>query len=316
LLIASAGGHLEELVRLAPRLGVTTDRVWVTYDVPHAQVLLDNEHVVVAHHPTTRSLLNAVRNYRLARGVLLEHKPSVVISTGAAVAVPFFSRARRQRIACHYIESAARVEGPSLSGRLLERISGVHLYRQLGTWGQPRWRQGPSVFDGFAAMPARDDEAGRTKGDGARRLVVSLGTNRFAFPRLVERISALAPADAGIVWQLGSTRTASTLPGRTTNYLGGEELRIAIRDADVVVGHAGVGLALTALTMGKVPVLVPRRRRRREHTDDHQVQIARELDRKRLAVVAEVGELTGEHLQRAANLVATWHEPPPFEFGD
>jgi UDP-N-acetylglucosamine--N-acetylmuramyl-(pentapeptide) pyrophosphoryl-undecaprenol N-acetylglucosamine transferase len=70
------------------------------------------------------------------------------------------------------------------------------------------------------------------------------------------------------------------------------------------------------LSAGKVPVLVPRRRARREHTDDHQVQLARELDRLGLAVTAEVGELTFEHLERAASLRVVHREPPPFELVD
>jgi UDP-N-acetylglucosamine--N-acetylmuramyl-(pentapeptide) pyrophosphoryl-undecaprenol N-acetylglucosamine transferase len=104
--------------------------------------------------------------------------------------------------------------------------------------------------------------------------------------------------------------------GRYAEQLPAGELFRLMSEADVVVGHAGVGLALTALAAGKVPVLVPRRRSRREHTDDHQVELARELDRMGLAVTAEVGELSFEHLERAAALRVTYREPPPFELVD
>jgi UDP-N-acetylglucosamine--N-acetylmuramyl-(pentapeptide) pyrophosphoryl-undecaprenol N-acetylglucosamine transferase len=309
LLVASAGGHLQQLSLLLPRLGDARDEaIWLTYDVPQTRSLLTGETLIGAHHPTTKHLPNAVRNYRLARAIFTKHAIDRVVSTGAAVAVPVMLRARQLGIPCHYIESATRVEGPSLTGRLLERLGGVHLYRQTGDWGSPHWRQGPCVFDGY--------ETTATEAPPLARIVVSLGTHHFAFRRLVERLRIILPASAsGVLWQLGSTPPRPDLPGRSVPHLPATELQAAIAGADVVVGHAGVGLTLTALSAGKVPVLVPRRRSRHEHTDDHQVQLARELDRRGLAVVAEVGELTGEHLQAAAARTVTYREPPPFELG-
>lgn len=315
-MLASAGGHLEQLCRLRTRFG--GDQVtWVSYDVPQARSMLDGERFVAAHHPTTKNIPNAVHNYRLARRVFAEHDIGRVISTGAAVAVPFMLRARQLGIPCHYIESATRVDAPSLSGRMVARLRGVELYRQLGDWGEPRWQQGPCVFDGFAAA-AR----GASAEAPIERIVVSLGTHRFAFPALVDRLrerfrgSASGGRDTEILWQLGSTPDPGGLPGRVVAQLPHDELQTAIADADVVVGHAGVGLTLTALQAGTVPVLVPRRRARREHTDDHQVQLANELDRRGLAVTAEVGELSREHLERAASLGVRYDQPPPFELVD
>lgn len=293
------------MLTLAPRLPTGDRPLWVTYDLPQAHALLAGEDVVFAHHPTTRNLANALRNYRLARRTLAGRDIEQVISTGAAVAVPFIGRARYEGIPCHYIESATRVSGPSLSGRLLERIPGVRLYRQMGYWGGARWRQGPCVFDGYEACPR--------PAPPLDRVVVSLGTHRFPFDGLVRRVSELL-GNEEIVWQLGTTDPPGDLPGRAVTQVPATELRALVRDADVLIGHAGTGLALTALSVGKVPVLVPRRRHRREHADDHQVELARELHRRGLAVVTEVGELNRGHLERAAGLVASWNEPPPLEF--
>lgn len=282
----------------------------MTYDVPQARSLLAGEQVVYAHHPTTKNLPNAVRNYRIARRVFAEHDIDRVISTGAAVAVPFMIRARQLGIPCHYIESATRVDGPSLSGRILQRIPGVHLYRQLGDWGRPRWVQGPCVFDGYGSASA--------EAPASPRVVVSLGTHHFPFFRAVEAVvRCLAAAGiTNVTWQLGSTPPPTALPGRVEAMLPADELEAAIAAADLVIGHAGVGLAVTSLAAGTVPVLLPRRRSRREHTDDHQVQLARELDRRGLAVATEVGELTVEHLERAAGRTVTYDPPPPFELVD
>jgi UDP-N-acetylglucosamine transferase subunit ALG13 len=282
--------------------------LWVTYGVPQAEDLLAGDQVLHAHHPTTKNVGNAVRNYLLARRVFDTYEVERVISTGAAVAVPFVLRARQLGIPSYYLESATRVDGPSLSGRMLERLPGVQRYRQLGDWGGPRWRPGPCVFDGFHL------DAGPASAPGIERVVVSLGTHHFPFSALLTRLAPLlAEIGAEVLWQLGSTPAPPGLPGEHVVTLPPDELSAAIADADVVIGHAGVGLTLTALAAGTVPVLVPRRRSRHEHTDDHQVQLAEALERRRLAVATEVGGLSGEHLERAARLVVRYDEPPPFD---
>jgi UDP-N-acetylglucosamine transferase subunit ALG13 len=56
-----------------------------------------------------------------------------------------------------------------------------------------------------------------------------------------------------------------------------EALRL-FRDADLVVGHCGAGTVLNAILFRKPLLLVPRRRDAGElDTDDHQMQLAREL---------------------------------------
>ena len=42
------------------------------------------------HYPTNRNLKNLIRNTFLAIKVLRKERPDVIISSGAAVAVPFF----------------------------------------------------------------------------------------------------------------------------------------------------------------------------------------------------------------------------------
>ena len=306
LLVASAGGHLGQLRALQLSL---TRVMWISYDVPQARSEVGRDVLAYAHHPTTKSLPNAARNYRLARRVFADHDIERVVSTGAAVAVPFMIRARQLGIPCHYIESATRIDGPSLSGRILARVPGVKLYRQIGEWGGRRWQQGPCVIDGYSA------EAGASR--EIRRVVVSLGTHDFAFVAAIERLAdVLGHLDIEVLWQLGSTPDPGDLPGRVVARLPADELQAAIVDADVVVGHAGVGLSLSALAAGKVPVLLPRRRRRREHTDDHQVQLARELHRRGLAVSVEVEELSHEHLARAAAFDVVYQRPEPFHLED
>ena len=125
LLVASGGGHLGQLLPLAPWLA-QHDRLWVTFDTPSAQQLGDDP-VVFAHHPTTRNIPNLVRNIGLAWKVLRRERPDVVVSSGAGVALPFFLMARVLGIRTVFIEVYDRIDSRSLTGRLCRPLSDLFL---------------------------------------------------------------------------------------------------------------------------------------------------------------------------------------------
>lgn len=126
LLVGSSGGHLAQL-RVVGELWPTDRRRWVTFDTPDALSLLEGEQVTWAHHPTTRSLTKLVRNTILAWRVLRHERPDVVLSTGAAVAFPFFVLARLRRIPTVYIEVYDRLDSATLTGRLCRPFTSLFL---------------------------------------------------------------------------------------------------------------------------------------------------------------------------------------------
>lgn len=308
LLVASTGGHLKQIERLSERLdGVPSRFVWVTFDTAQSRSLLAGRDVVFGRHTHSRDLAGAAANMRLARRLLRDRDVGAVVSTGAAIAVSFMLPARARRIPCHYIESAARSQGPSLSGRMLRLVPGVGLYTQYPAWAGGAWRYRGSVFDGF--------EAAAAAAAAPRRVVVVLGTIRYPFRRLAERLAEVLPADAEVLWQNGST-DLSGLPFRGAGELPSAELEAAMREADVVIAHSGVGSALSALEAGRQPLLVPRRAAHGEHVDDHQEQVAAELERRGLALVREASEVTAEDLVTAAGRAARPADAPsPFRLG-
>ena len=117
MLVCSSGGHLLQLHRLKP-WWEKLERVWVTFDKPDSRSLLLGEEVAWAYHPTTRNAVNLVRNLGLAWRLLRRHRPDVVVSTGAAVAFPFFVVARLLRIKTVYVEVYDRIDVSTLTGRL------------------------------------------------------------------------------------------------------------------------------------------------------------------------------------------------------
>jgi UDP-N-acetylglucosamine transferase subunit ALG13 len=60
-----------------------------------------------------------------------------------------------------------------------------------------------------------------------------------------------------------------------------------MREARVVITHAGVGSVIASLTAGKRPIVVPRKSCFGEIVDDHQVVFARRLGERELVDVVE-----------------------------
>ena len=131
-------------------------------------------------------------------------------------------------------------------------------------------------------------------------MVVTLGTHqRFTFPRLLNRLVEILPPTVEVLWQVGAT-TIERMPAGARRQVPIAELRQAMREADVVVSHAGVGSALAAMQAGRRALYVPRRRAHGEHVDDHQVEMARELQGRNLVVAREASEVTLADLTLAA----------------
>jgi UDP-N-acetylglucosamine--N-acetylmuramyl-(pentapeptide) pyrophosphoryl-undecaprenol N-acetylglucosamine transferase len=307
LLVASTGGHLKQLHRLHKRLsGVEAPYRWATFDTPQSRSLLADEPVDFLPFVGPRDAVNMLRNLPVARRILREHEIETVVSTGAAVALPFFTLARARRLPCHYVESAARSDGPSLTGRLVSRIPGVCLYTQYPVWAGARWSYRGSVFDSFERADAAERRPTRV-----RKAVVTLGTNKYGFARLVRRLVKVLPRDADVLWQTGDTDT-SGLGITGHRAIPERDLSQAMREADVVVAHAGVGAALAAFEVGKRPILVPRRGVHGEHVDDHQTQIASEMGSRGLSLSIDADEIGVEDLLTVArSSVKTLAEDPP-----
>ena len=118
LIACSSGGHLAQALALRS-WWEQHERLWVTGPTPDARTKLDGERVVECHYPTQRSVKNLLRNGLLARRVLREWRPQLVLSTGAAVGVPFLWLAALHGTRTVFLEAVDRLETPSLTGRLV-----------------------------------------------------------------------------------------------------------------------------------------------------------------------------------------------------
>ncbi|MCM0619943.1 glycosyltransferase [Nocardioides bruguierae] len=294
MLVSSGGGHFAELRALADAWGIDpVDRHWVVPRTGQTKdVTADGGTVTFVPRIASREMTKAAAG--LARALMLHRRvrPAVVLSAGALQAVPHLVAAAAFRTPVVYVESVARLDRPSLTGRLAASIPGSRLFHQSSATWAGTWLRAHDIYSGFAVET-------HTVARAPRSLAVLLGTEQFGFTRLVDDVLAAAPTTP-VTWQVGNTdcRVAGEQPQR---WLSAQEMLAGVRDADVVVTHGGAGSVLTALEAGHVPVVVPRCPERGEHVDDHQIRMCRELAERGLVVLVEPGEtLTSAHLAEAA----------------
>lgn len=121
-LVGSSGGHLTHLYMLKP-FWKNKNRFWVTFDKEDAKSLLENEKVYPCYYPTNRSIKALIKNLKVAYKVLKKEKPDLIISSGAAVAVPFFYIGKIMGAKLIYIEVFDRLDKPTMTGRMVYPIT-------------------------------------------------------------------------------------------------------------------------------------------------------------------------------------------------
>jgi beta-1,4-N-acetylglucosaminyltransferase len=148
LLVCTGGGHLLQLWSLREAWPEFA-RAWVVagHDGSDVESLLAGERVYSAYAPACRSVKNLVRNLVLAQRLLRRLRPKAIVTTGAAVAVPFAWMARARGIPVVWVETLARADRPSLSCRLAAPVAD-RIYVQ---WPEllpalPRARYAGTVF--------------------------------------------------------------------------------------------------------------------------------------------------------------------------
>ncbi len=121
-LVCSSGGHLTHLYMLKP-FWQDKERFWVTFDKEDARSLLEEERMYPCYFPSNRSLKALIINTYRAFKVLSREKPELIVSCGAAVAVPFFYVGKLFGAKLIYIEVYDRINSSSLTGKLVYPIT-------------------------------------------------------------------------------------------------------------------------------------------------------------------------------------------------
>jgi UDP-N-acetylglucosamine--N-acetylmuramyl-(pentapeptide) pyrophosphoryl-undecaprenol N-acetylglucosamine transferase len=315
MFLAAAGGHLRQLVELAERIPEDDLELWVTNPGDQSASLLAGRPTHLVPNVSPKDVGGVLRCVPTAHRLWREHGITRAISTGSAIALGYLPYLSARGVECHYIESATRVVGPSLTGRILQRVPRLHLYSQYDRWACRQWRYGGNIFDGYEAVPES-----RQLGDQVR-VVVMLGiATGFPFRRLVERLLPLLTPDGPLasatgrrvqtLWQTAGT-AVDDLPIRARPSMPAAELNTALGDADIVVSHAGTGSAIAAVEQGHMPLLAPRVSALGEIGDEHQRQLADELAGRGLAINRDASAITVDDLMSTLNGVVRRRDSPP-----
>ncbi len=120
-------------------------------------------------------------------------------------------------------------------------------------------------------------------------ILVTMGTNDYPFTRLYQYIkSDPLYLDDRCEWfvQTGSCKTdLAPSNGVVESLIPRKDMEELVRRSALVISHCGIGSLNLMLKYRKRVVFVPRVHRHNEFSDDHQLQIAREIKNRRMSVV-------------------------------
>lgn len=132
-------------------------------------------------------------------------------------------------------------------------------------------------------------------------IFVTLGSQKFQFNRLLIEIDNLI--EKGIIRdevfaQIGSS-DYKPKKFQFKDFLTQDEFSVYMKNANLVITHAGTGAIITALKNDKFVIAIPRLLKFGEHVDDHQIQLIKEF--KELNFIEPVYEIV--QLANALELV-------------
>lgn len=129
-------------------------------------------------------------------------------------------------------------------------------------------------------------------------IFVTVGTERFPFDRLIRAVDELQDVfrDEPVFMQIGSSSYTPSCPHeRLLSYV---DFRNKIREARIVISHAGAGTLLMCAELGKIPIMMARRRCFGEHVDDHQQMLVERMVERGLILLVDSPESLKEGILR------------------
>lgn len=125
-------------------------------------------------------------------------------------------------------------------------------------------------------------------------IFVTVGTHTQSFNRLLEEVDRLVgegEIKEKVVAQIGH----STYEPKNMEWFRFESFRRLnrlYRDSRIIITHGGAGSILNGLSNNKIVITVPRLKKYDEHTDDHQIDLVKQLEKKeRVVAVYDIKKL-------------------------
>ncbi len=118
---------------------------------------------------------------------------------------------------------------------------------------------------------------------------ITVGNAKQPFPRMLSMVAAMARRNVlsmPITIQYGNA-AVPLVDCTLIPFLASSEYIKMMAEAHLIITHAGAGSIIHALSYGKTPIVVPRRKYFGEHIDDHQMEMAVEMASLNMVVIAQ-----------------------------
>lgn len=141
-------------------------------------------------------------------------------------------------------------------------------------------------------------------------ILVTLGSSQFKFERLLKYVDRLLEnllKDEEVIIQAGYTNYNSEKL-KIFSMIEEEKFEELLKDADIVITHAGVGTIIKALKYGKKIIVCPRLKKFNEHVDDHQIEISKMFEKDNFVLMARNENELEEKIKAIKNFVPTKFE--------
>jgi len=119
-----------------------------------------------------------------------------------------------------------------------------------------------------------------------KRIFVAVGTHPQPFIRLFEEIDKIAGKHKEWIFfaQTGTTDFKSK-KFKCVKFLEGNNYEKHFKSSDLIIGHPGAGTIIDALKSRKPLIVVPRRKKFNEHTDDHQLDLGKAIQERKMGLM-------------------------------
>ena len=124
-------------------------------------------------------------------------------------------------------------------------------------------------------------------------IFITLGTQAKDFSRLMKMAEDLV-REYGLKDVIAQTGHTQYIPQnvKCIPFVPVDQYEEYVSNADVIIAHAGTGALFSSIKKGKKVIAVPRYAKFGEHVSDHQLEIARALEKQRCIVnVEDIGQL-------------------------
>ncbi len=126
-------------------------------------------------------------------------------------------------------------------------------------------------------------------------IFVTVGTHEQQFDRLIKEIDILKKEQIikdDVFIQTGFSDYTPKYC-KWSKLISFQDMEKYNKNADIIITHGGPASFILALQNRKIPIVVPRQAKYKEHINDHQLFFAKEVEKrnKNIIVVEDIGEL-------------------------